>query len=107
MLRKALTEKSIDRSDSRGFSFGFFCDRCGKEWRSRTMAFTAGGFTAIEHEDARQLLWEQEHRAAFNEANPEAHLQFNRCPQCGRRVCDDCFCIENDEFGGACKDCCK
>ncbi len=42
-------------------------------------------------EKARVLMWKVEHDAAYERANTEAVLNFNRCPQCGQRVCDDCF----------------
>ncbi|MCL2186633.1 MAG: hypothetical protein FWB86_12405 [Treponema sp.] len=28
---------------------------------------------------------------AFEHANLDAHTKFNRCTQCGRWVCDECF----------------
>ena len=59
----------------------------------------------VEREEARKLLWAHEHRKAFEQANLEAHLQFNRCPSCGKWVCDDCFCIEVEK-GRVCSDCC-
>ena len=51
------------------------------------------------------MLWEQEHQAAFEQANLEAHFHFNRCPLCGKWVCDDCFRAEEIRHGGACKSC--
>jgi hypothetical protein len=106
MLRKALTKKSIDHSDPGNFSFSFFCDRCGKEWTSPSQPFTGESSPVIENKDAQNMLWGNEHRAAFDEANLEAHIHFNLCPVCGRRVCDGCFNIAEKEHGGACKDCC-
>jgi len=100
-----LTRRTTDHSDQNSFSFSFFCDLCGKEWVSQPIPFTSGGFTAVDHEATRQLLWEQEHHAAFEEANLEAHMQFNRCPQCGRWVCNDCFRIEEKKDDEVCVDC--
>jgi len=100
-----LTRKSTDHSDKDKFSFSFFCDCCGKEWASQTMTFMAGGFTNIDHEEARQMLWAHEHKAAFERANLEATLKFNRCPLCGRWVCNDCFDWNEPKHGGVCKDC--
>ena len=102
---KAITEKSTDQSDSIAFSFSFYCDKCGKEWTSETTAFSGMGSTAIENEEARLMLWANEHRLAFEAANLEAQMHFNRCPVCGKRVCNDCFCIEEREHGGVCKEC--
>jgi len=105
LMIKAITEKSIDHSDSGRFSFSFYYDKCGKEWTSETTAFSGMGGTAIENEEARQMLWANEHRLAFEAANLEAQMHFNRCPVCGKRVCDDCFCVEEKEHGGVCRDC--
>ena len=105
MLRKALTAKSIDHSDKSSFSFSFFCDRCGKEWRSPVQPFTGVGSPVVENEDALTLLCGNEHNAAFDEANLEAHFHYAYCPVCGKWVCDDCFCVEEKDHGGVCKDC--
>jgi len=100
-----LTKRTTDHSDQKGFSFSFFCDRCGKEWVSRRVPFTQDGFTGVDHEKTRQLLWEQEHRAAFEKANLEAHFHFNNCPKCGRWICDDCFCVWGKKSDELCIDC--
>jgi hypothetical protein len=107
MLRKALTQKSIDHSDAGYFSFSFFCDICGREWKSPPQPFSGEGSPIVKNEEALKLLWGNEHRAAFDEANLEAHMKFNRCPVCGRRVCDACFIFEEKEHGGVSKACCS
>ena len=103
-MSSPLTRKSADHSDLKKFAFSFFCDRCGREWKSLVMPFESGGFTLIENEDARRLIWEQEHKAAFEQANLEAHLYFNRCKKCEKNVCDDCFDIEG-QHEEICKEC--
>jgi len=70
------------------------------------LRFEQGGFSAVDHDVAKKLIWEQEHRTAFEQANLEAHLQFCLCPKCGRRVCDECIDIEKQREG-ICKDCAK
>ena len=90
-MASPLTRKSADRSDLKQFAFSFFCDKCGSEWKSPEKLFNLGGFSAVDHEVTRQLIWEQEHRAAFEQANLEAHLHFNFCSESGIWVCDDCF----------------
>jgi hypothetical protein len=100
-----LTKQRTDRSGTESFAFSFFCDCCGKEWKSPIVPFETGGFTAIEHEKVRQMIWEQEHKAAYEQANLEAHLHFNRCPHCGKWVCDDCINL-SDPRGEICKECC-
>jgi hypothetical protein len=98
-MSKPLTRQITDNSDEKGFAFSFFCDICGKQWKSRPVLFDTGGMT-IEHEEARMLLWMKEHSAAYEQANLDARLQFNRCPVCGKWVCDACF-----NHGGVCGKC--
>jgi hypothetical protein len=50
------------------------------------------------------MIWKQEHRAAFEQANLDAHLHFNFCPICQRWVCDDCISL-NDRDGEICEEC--
>ena len=102
-MNQPLTQKAIDHSDTEKFAFSFFCDICGKEWKSPVIKFKAGGFTSIKNGEAYQLIWAQEHRTAFEQANLEAHWHFNHCPKCGKWVCVDCFDDGNGEF---CKECC-
>ena len=85
-----LTRKSTDHSDLKQFSFSFFCDDCGAAWKSSAVPFESGGFTSVDHEEAKQLLWSQEHKAAFDRANLEAHFHFTHFPENGKWVCDDC-----------------
>jgi hypothetical protein len=103
-MSKPLTQKTTDHSDEKSFSFSFYCDICGKEWRSPTVWFETGGMT-IEHEEARQMVWAQEHKAAFEQANLEAVIKFNLCEKCGIRVCDACFCFDEKKQIGLCKKC--
>jgi hypothetical protein len=102
-MSKPLTRKVIDHSDANGFSFSFFCDICGKEWRSTVEPFETGGLT-VEHEEARTLLWWKEHSFAFERANVDALMQFNLCQKCVKRVCDFCFNVM-DEITMLCGEC--
>ena len=86
-----LTKRSADHSSMESFSFGFLCDCCGKEWTSQPVKFISGGFTAIDHEEVRQLIWLQEHKTAFDRANLEAHFYFNYSPGSKEWICDDCY----------------
>ena len=106
MERKSFTKKSIDHSDMGKFSFSFFCDRCGREWVSETKPFSGGGCTSVTNYDALKLLWANEHRTAFDEANLEARLKFNTCTVCGSKVCDDCFCFGEGSKDDVCVECC-
>jgi hypothetical protein len=104
-MSEPLTKRTIDHSGVDSFSFSFFCDICGKEWRSPTVAFKTGGIT-IEHEEARTLLWAKEHSAAFEAANLEAHLQFNHCEKCGKWVCENCYDVMDGDLY-KCRECNK
>jgi hypothetical protein len=103
-MNKPITKRTTDYSGTESFSFGFSCDCCGKEWRSPAVSFETGGFTAVEYEGTRQMIWEQEHKTAFDQANLEAHLHFNRCPICGKWVCDDCISMK-DPGREICREC--
>jgi hypothetical protein len=105
MQLKALTKRSTDHSDAGHFSFSFYCDKCAKEWVSPVQPFTGGVCTNVEHGEALKLLWANEYRTAFTEANLDARMQFNRCPVCGRWVCDDCFDFEVVRGGEVCREC--
>jgi hypothetical protein len=103
-MNKPLTKKTTDYSGTESFSFGFFCDCCGREWKSPAAPFETGGFTVVEQKETHQMLWEQEHKSAFEQANLEAHLHFNNCPRCGKWVCDDCISLK-DPRREICKEC--
>jgi hypothetical protein len=32
-------------------------------------------------------------------------MQFNLCPDCGKRVCDDCYCVDEIRHCGVCRKC--
>jgi len=100
-----LTKKITDHSTLEVFSFSFFCDNCEKEWKSPSALFESGSLTSIEHEEARKIIWAQEHKIAFEKANLEAHFHFNCCPDCKSWVCDECFNTEEKENFGRCKKC--
>ncbi|MDR0463761.1 MAG: hypothetical protein LBG94_01445 [Treponema sp.] len=102
-----LTNKSTDRSNLAVFSFSFYCDICGKEWVSPPVSFDAGGFSAVEHKETYQMIWEQEHKAAFEHANLEAHWHFNNCPKCGKWFCDNCCDMKGKDDNGLCVECAK
>jgi len=104
-MNVSLTKRTTDFSNAGSFSFSFYCDACGKEWKSPTFPFESGGFTAIGNEEARQLIWAQEHKTAFDKANLEAHFHFSFCTKCEKWVCDDCFDLEGDGKEGNCKAC--
>jgi hypothetical protein len=87
----ALTKKTVDHSTKKQFAFSFFCDTCGKEWRSPKTPYKQGGFSDVRNEETKSLLWSEAHRVAFERANLEAQFHFNYCEECGSWVCDACF----------------
>ena len=95
-LQSPLTKKSIDCSDLAVFSFCFFCDCCGRKWISKPVQFEQGGFTGIDNEEVRKIIWIAERTKAFEQGNLEAQLNFNFCRKCDLWVCDDCFDAEED-----------
>ena len=100
-----ITKRTADHSGNESFSFSFFCDKCGKEWTSPVVRFEAGGFTKIDLPEIQQRIWADEHRLAFEQANLEAHLNFNHCEACGSWLCDSCFDLERLDDSRVCKDC--
>jgi hypothetical protein len=99
-----LTERCGDHSTETEFGFSFYCDRCGKEWRSATTPYERAGFTDIACKEAEERIWADEHRIAFEQANLEAVFHFNFCPSCERWICDDCLSVDT-ESGSICRDC--
>lgn len=100
-----VTKKRADRSTMEEFSFSFFCDMCEKEWRSARFDFNPGDFAAPIEPTIYQMLWNDQHKAAFERANRDACFEFNRCPVCGRRVCRECFYVSKTGVSDICKDC--
>ena len=104
-MLEPITKKYEDGSTLEKFKFTFFCDSCGcaVEEISYTYhpPFKPKFFISKSEQRARELLWLSDHASAYDRANKEALLSFNRCPVCKRRVCDDCF----DTEAGFCYDC--
>ena len=104
-LLEPITNEFADHSTPEAFAFSFFCDKCGGEWRS-----------AIRMDDPCMLkppadpgiidMWrEGRHRTAYERSNLEAAYEFYYCPECGRRLCVECFCRSETDTAEICKDC--
>ena len=106
-MLKTITKKFRDRSTDRFFKFSFYCDRCGAEWTSNPYYFEHGFSERLSEaeKNAKEILYKVDHDAAFERANLEAMLKFNRCGTCGKVVCDECFVMAEKE--DLCKDCSK
>ena len=104
-LLEPITIEFADRSTPEAFAFSFFCDKCGREWRS-----------AIRMDDPCMLkppadpgiidMWrEGRHRTAYERSNLEAAYEFYYCSECGRRLCMECYCRSETDTAEICKDC--
>lgn len=100
-----VTKKYSDVSGLDSFRFIFRCDRCGAPAESETYRFSTEGLTLPINSKARALLWTRQHGEAYERANSEARFEFNRCPACGRRVCDQCFYVSGEADTDICHDC--
>ena len=100
-----ITKRFADHSTDREFRFEFFCDKCGAVWKSDVYPFYLRDAPCGNEGEsrAREILWKADHNAAYERANNEAAMNFNRCRKCGLRFCDDCF----SEFELICTDCAK
>jgi hypothetical protein len=103
MLR-AFTDKYTDESTAEEFSFTFFCDLCKKPWKSVPIPFSqAQQKTFLTNLlGIKSSVWKEEHKDAFERANREAMLHFNRCVKCKKWVCDDDF-SEDENICSECK----
>lgn len=109
-MLKSVTKRFHDQSTDTAFRFVFYCDLCGKAWESDAYPFDdpfAGNAEGGEKR-ARDILWRTEHDAAYERANLEARLHFNRCERCGKNVCDDCYelcvCSDGRDVCAACSE---
>ena len=100
-----VTKRHLNRSTMEGFSFSFFCDLCGGEWQSAWYDFNPGGFAPPIDPEVYQILWSDQHKAAYKRAELDAAFMFNRCPACGRSVCNQCFYLSETGVSDICKDC--
>lgn len=100
-----ITKKYADRSTRKVFAFSFYCDKCGKEWRSTPQVFDPGELKSPPDIRIYRMLWNGQHKAAYEQANLEAIYAFSYCLECGRRMCMDCFCRSETDIGESCKDC--
>ena len=98
-----VTRQYKDLSTPERFQFVLYCDCCGKEWKSDVYVFNMKGFDLPIDEKIRSMLWNQQHEEAYERANCEAGVRYNRCPVCGCRICDDCFEHMSQEGCNICK----
>ena len=100
-----VTAKCTDHSTTKIFAFSFYCDRCGKEWRSTPQAFAPGELGSPLDIRVFRMLWAGQHKAAYEKANLEALCAFYYCQACSMRVCMDCFCRAETDMAELCTAC--
>lgn len=85
----------IDRSRLGEFRFAAVCPICSFQWRSKPIPFSRRNVPAPTpgKQKIYGLLWQREYIQAREKAIQEGQQRFNRCPMCGRWVCDQCFRI--------------
>lgn len=104
-LLAPITKAFTDRSTPKVFAFSFYCDKCGKEWRSTPQAFDPGELASPTDLRVYRMLWNGQHKAAYEQANLEAIYVFQYCPECGCRMCMECFRPSETDFADICKGC--
>jgi rRNA maturation protein Nop10 len=104
-LLSPITKRFTDHSTQKVFVFSFFCDQCGKEWRSTPQAFDPGGLRSPTDLRIFRMLWNDQHKAAYEQANLDAIYTFSFCPECGRRVCMECLYRCEAEITDICMEC--
>lgn len=110
-----------DMSNTTGYQFKFYCDRCGNGYMSnfepsrtntaeglmRSASGLLGGLLGraaqnVENMGIGQLVGGREHDAALQRAVSEVKGLFKQCPRCAKWVCPD-VCWNADE--GECTYC--
>ena len=84
-MKRIMKESMGDCSTLEEFRFLVRCGECGRTWRSTPVRFSKA-----------RALYAREREAARERAAAEVPEIFNRCPVCGRLVCDRCFLICED-----------
>lgn len=107
-LLKPITKKFSDKSTMEQFEFVFYCDCCGKPTPTTIYKydnrFENKKFLSESEQEARAIIYADEHSKAYERANNEARLEFNNCECCGIMLCDDCS-FYNEDGGIVCKTC--
>ena len=96
-MLKPITRKIGKEADGGVYRYTFYCDICGIPKRSSPYQ--------SDTTSASQEERERESKDAYERANLEMMRLFNRCPVCGKVVCDDCFRVFDDQDPIMCKEC--
>lgn len=94
-MTKLIDVRLEDLSTKNFFLFRVRCDSCGKEYSNRPVRFSKAG--TIPQTREKQILYdaiyEQEFRAARQNAIRQVAEHMNHCPICKQLVCNHCFLI--------------
>jgi hypothetical protein len=58
----------------------------------------------LSEEDIK-MLWREERVRLYELIKTEAAIEFNKCPECGTWVCDDCFFVDCSVMTDYCLEC--
>lgn len=77
------------------FSFSRCCEECGAIWKSKPIRFSRAGVRPLSEgkKVVFDVLYKKEKEEVLIRAEEGAGLYFNKCPICGRLVCDRCFLV--------------
>lgn len=97
-MKQIIREYLTDYSTPEEFHFKLPCPECGDLWESTPVRFSKAKEQPKSESKRliRQILYQQEKEAAWEQAVAEAMYHFNICPFCKRLVCNDCFLICDD-----------
>lgn len=104
-MLKPVTKKYTDESDMEQFRFTFYCDYCGRGVASTPIEYVSGFRKKImltkSEKTARMYMYARAHDAAYERANNESRLNFDKCEICGIMVCGDCSTYMAEVKGGS------
>lgn len=97
-MKQILSNSIREDSDADVFLFSLNCTECGKNWHSTPIHFSKAGIEPKSEfkETIYRTLYRREQQRAREQAVAEAAHYFNRCPLCGRLICNDCFLVCED-----------
>lgn len=101
------TKRWEDHSTTKRFHFVFYCDCCGRAIPSPEYTFQSGFRPKLIISEgerrARELVWQQDHAAAYERANLDMlSNHIHSCEICRSSVCGDCACVCDELRGGVC-----
>ena len=96
---KQLVEAFLeDLSTKEIFLFRIACAGCGTDYASRPIWFSRAG--VVPQTRSKEIIYaavyEQEYRAARQNAVRDVAEQLNHCPICKRLICNRCFLVCDD-----------